>query len=260
MPNQINVLLIEDDVDTAQAYIEDAEEYFPYKIIHKIPPKELFSLAGLVKEHDAKAVVIDERLQQHSDASYLGIDALKYLSATFADLPVIILTEYDRDKDLQDVANRQLVRKSDLRTVDGKKYHFNNLSKMIDEYQQKTTKIDIQKENVASITPNEVTEENVKRIARLHFSLDEEVEQIIWFSNNEKNRVCLIEVSRTALPTDSVEPFLISASEEIPLDLLVADVTSKEWEKINKGEIDLPVNWDLKKIKVFSRDETVKGE
>ena len=70
--------------------------------------------------------------------------------------------------------------------------------------------------------------------------------------------MCLIEVNRTALPTDSVEPFLISASEEIPLDLLVADVTPKEWEKINKDEIKLPARWDLKKIKMFSRDETLK--
>ena len=171
MPNQINVLLIEDDVDTAQAYVEDADQYFPYKIIHKISPRELFSLAGLVKEYDARAVIIDERLQQHSDASYLGKDALKYLNSTFTDLPVVILTEYDRDKDLQDVANRQLVRKSELRTENGKKYHFDDLGKMIDEYEEKKTKIDIQKENVASITPNEVTEENVKRIARLQFSL-----------------------------------------------------------------------------------------
>jgi hypothetical protein len=131
---------------------------------------------------------------------------------------------------------------------------------MIAEYEEKKAKIDIQKESVASITPNELTEGNVKRIAKLHFSLDDEIEQIIWFANGDKKRVCLIEVNRTALPTDSVEPFLLSASEEIPLELLIADVTPKEWEKIIGGEIKLPTDWDLKKTKAFLRDETLEGE
>ena len=260
MPNKSNVLLIEDDVDTAQAYIEDAEKFFAHRVIHKIPPRELSGLIELVKEYDASAVVIDERLQQHSDASYLGVDALRYLAAASVELPVVILTEYDRDRDLQNIANRQLVRKSDLSNDEGRKYHFDELSKLIAEYEKKKTKVEVQKESVASIIPNEITEENVKRIAGLHFSLDEEIDQIIWFENNGEKRVCLIEVNRTALPTESVEPFLISASDEIPLDLIVADMTPKEWEKIEKGEIKLPTGWNLEKIKKISRDQTLRGE
>ena len=254
------ILLIEDDNDSAEEYIEDAQQFIDAKIILEIPPRELMALAELVKKHYASAVVLDERLQQRSDASYLGIDAMNYLADVFPGLPIFILTEYSRDPELKKVTHGQLFQKVDLLEENGKKYHFDELAKLIKGYQKKKSNIDKQRTDLVKIKIDEVSEESVKKIAYLHFSLDDEVDQIIWFENKEQKEICLIEVNRTALPTDKVEPFLISASEEIPIPLLIADVTSKEWEKIEKEEIQLPVGWNLRHIKVFKRDETLGEE
>jgi len=99
--NEFSVLLIEDDVDWANSYIEDAEELAGIRVIHQIPPRELWDLEKLIAQFNSKAVVLDELLQQNSDASYLGIDALNYLANVFPHMPLVIVTEYPPGPELK---------------------------------------------------------------------------------------------------------------------------------------------------------------
>jgi len=39
--------------------------------------------------------------------------------------------------------------------------------------------------------------------------MDDAIEKIIWFPNKQRKESQLLEVNRTALSTESVEPFLI---------------------------------------------------
>jgi len=236
--------------------LEDAEKYLTDAIVvYEIPPQDISGVVDLVKKYNAIAVVVDERLRQHSDANYLGVDVVNYLENAIPGLPIVIITEYERDSNLRKVPSEQLFRKHDLLEDEGKKYHFGILKDLVNQYQDRQKQITAQKKKVS-----EVSDPNIREIARLHFLMDDSIERIIWFQNKDHKEVQLIEVNRTALPIESVETFLIPESEEIALPLLITDVTPQEWERIQSSEIKLPDGWDLTHISVFDREETLKQE
>jgi hypothetical protein len=250
------ILLIEDDKESADEYLEDASTYLSiFDVKYEVPPRDISGIVDLIKKYDAVAVVVDERLRQHSNAGYLGIDVLNYLKNAKRGLPVAILTEYEQDQILRKVPREQLFRKFDLLKDSVKKYHFDILKDLIRLYQKKLD---------ASRMPKKKTSKDnksiVKDIARSHFSIDEAIEEIVWFSSRKRKELQLLEVSRTSLPTNSIEPFLISASKELPVDLLVADVSPKEWSDIQKGKIKLPSGWDLKNSTSFKRESFLSEE
>jgi len=258
--NEFSVLLIEDDVDWAKSYIEDAEEFAGVRVIHQIPPRELLDLGKLIKQFNSSAVVLDELLQQNSDASYLGIDALNYLANAFPHLPLVIVTEYPLGPELKKIPYGLVCRKYDLDDPEVKKRHFHDLMDAINLYKSIESAVEKQSAQLAQIRTEAITEETIKQIARLHFLMDDAIEKIVWFPNKQRKESQLLEVNRTALSTDSVEPFLIQASDEINLPLLVGDVSPREWESILKSEIKLPDGWDLKDFHLFEREKTLKQE
>jgi DNA-binding NarL/FixJ family response regulator len=256
MSKKHKVLLIEDDIESADEYREDAIAYLTgYDMLYEVPPHEISNIVDLIKKYDITAVVVDERLRQHSDAGYLGIDVLNYLKNAMPGLPVVILTEYEQDSVLRKVPREQLFRKFDLLKDDGKKYHFDILKDLIKQYQRKQNKIKTTKKEISKVNKS-----SVKEIARLHFLMDNSIEKIVWFQNNKRREIQLLEVSRTALPTQSVEAFLISANKEVKIDLLVADVTPQEWESIQNKKIELPSGWNVTKIMSFDREELIKED
>ena len=258
MSSKQKILVIEDDKESAEEYLEDADTYLSsFDMLYQIPPREISEIVEIIKGKNVTALVVDERLMQHSDASYLGIDVLNYLENAMPGLPVVILTEYDQDSVLRKVPREQLFKKYDLLKDSGKKYHFDILKDLIREYQKKRNKI---KSPKRSSVITKINKTSVKEVARNHFLIDDSIEEIIWFKNSKRKEVQLLEISRTALPTDSIEAFLISANKEIPIDLLVADVSPKEWEKIQKGKINLPVGWDIRKITAFNRETVLDKE
>ncbi|MBI5222785.1 hypothetical protein HY990_00020 [Candidatus Micrarchaeota archaeon] len=256
MNGKHKILLIEDDKESADEYLEDASTYMAaYDMLFEIPPHDISSIVELIRKHNVIAVVVDERLRQRSEADYLGIDVLNYLKNAMTGLPVVILTEYDQDSILRKVPREQLFRKIDLSKDAGKKYHFDILKDLIKQYQKKQNKIKPQKKVISKINKS-----NVKEIARLHFLMDGSIEKIIWFRNSKRKEIQLLEVSRTALPTQSVEAFLISANKEVDIDLLVADVTPQEWKSIQSKKIELPSGWNFKKFTSFDREELMGKE
>ncbi|MDO9130057.1 MAG: hypothetical protein Q7U34_09345 [Anaerolineales bacterium] len=259
--HEVTILLIEDDVDWAKSYIEDAEEYISVKVIHEIPPRELIDLSRLVERYNPQAIILDELLQQGSDASYLGIDAFKYLSNLYPSLPRFIVTEYPFGAELKNFTGGYgyVIRKIDLQKTQGyKEQHFNELRDAVNSYIGKKLTIESQASKLKGIKPEQLSDDTIKNIARLHFLMDDTIEQVVWFENKERQEIQLVEVNRIVLPTDSVEPFLIPASDEIPIPILVADVTPKEWVKIEKSEIPLPDGWDLGKMHIFEREQTLR--
>jgi DNA-binding NarL/FixJ family response regulator len=256
MSKKQKILLIEDDKESADEYLEDASTYLAgYDVLFEMPPNEISGVVELIKKYNVTAVVVDERLRQRSDAGYLGIDVLNYLKNAKPGLPVAILTEYEQDAVLRKVPSEQLFRKIDLLKDAGKKYHFDIVKDLIKQYQKKQNKIISQKKVVSKINKS-----NVKEIARLHFLMDNSIEKIVWVRNSKRKEIQLLEVSRTSLPTQSVEPFLISANKEVVIDLIVADITPQEWKSIQKNKIKLPSGWDLTKITSFDREELIGKE
>jgi hypothetical protein len=258
--NEFSVLLIEDDVDWANSYIEDAEEFASIRVIHQIPPRELLDLGKLITQFNSNAVVLDELLQQNSDASYLGIDALNYLANAFPHLPLVIVTEYPLGPELKKIPYGLVYRKRDLDDQEVKKRHFQELMDAINSYMSQKAAFEKQSAELVQIRIEAITEETIKQIARLHFLMDDAIEKVIWFPNAQRKEGQLLEVNRTALSTDSVEPFLIQASDEINIPLLVGDVSPREWERILKGEIKLPGGWDFNDFHLFEREKTLKQE
>lgn len=97
-------------------------------------------------------------------------------------------------------------------------------------------------------------EELVRQLVRSHFDLEEGIERIIWFQNGNAREVRLVEVNRNSITTGNFDAFYFSASTDFPLPLEIADVTPEEWNRIQRGEWQLPPDWTLEKIKVFERE------
>lgn len=250
------ILLIDDSQDSAQDYKNDAEEMIPVEVKAIQPPVNVLDLVSLVNEYDPAAVVLDEVLQQRSDATYLGIDAYQMLKKSFPTLPIVIITEYPPGRELRELPTGNLIRKKDLGDQSHKENHLRDLFVQIEAYQQGKLGITDKVESIRNSTDSSnpvVTEELVKRIVDFHFELEDGVEKIVWFITEGEKEIRLIEISRTALPTGSFQPFRFPPSEDIPFPMTIADVTPKEWEQIQEGAIQVPQDWNRNHIVVFER-------
>jgi len=248
------ILLIDDSEDSAQDYKYDAEEIIPVEVKAIQPPVNVLDLVSLVNEYNPSAVVLDEVLQQRSDATYLGIDAYNLLKKSFHTLPIVIITEYPPGRDLRELPTGNLIRKKDLGDQSHKENHLRDLYVQIEAYQQGKLGIANKVESIRGTTNYSnpvVSEELIKRIVILHFELEDGIEKIIWFNSESKNEIRLIEVSRIALPTGSFQPFRFPPTDEIPFPLMIADVTPKEWEQIQRGEIQIPQDWNKENTVVY---------
>jgi len=249
------VLLVEDDPDSADDYKEDIEALIDVTVVITAPPADLLDLTALVKELGASAVILDERLQQRSDATYAGIDALDYLRSAFPRLPIDILTEYPHSRELKGrgLSVENLVRKRDFDDDEGfRESYSQDLYKRIGRYRRRQ---DERHELMAA--SDTVTKEFVESLAQLHFETDDGLEQIIWVRSGEERQICLLEVNRTALPTESIQVFRFAPSEDVPFPIFIADVRPTEWERIQSGSIPLPEGWALKGAQVFQRSEAL---
>ena len=255
------ILLVEDDADDASDFKEDLEKLADVQVVTICPPpRDLLDLVSLVQEYDAHAVILDEVLQTRSDAAYLGIDALRYLSKAFPALPVIILTDFPHNPELRGQAlfTENLWRKRDFAEED--EYHAKAAEAVRRLYEQMIRYRNRQDELQKPLGPADtVTEDFVQRLAALHFQIEQSIEQIVWVRSGDEKEIRLIEVNRTALPTGSVEVFRFAPSQDVPFPMLIADVTPKEWDKIAGGDIRLPDGWDLESIQVFRRPQYLSG-
>lgn len=96
-------------------------------------------------------------------------------------------------------------------------------------------------------------EDVVRRLVRSHFETEESIDQIIWVKDGEEREIRLIEINHDTLPTGSIETFYFAPSKDVPFPVRIADVTPKEWERVQSGDIPLPPGWTLRQIHVFRR-------
>lgn len=106
---------------------------------------------------------------------------------------------------------------------------------------------------------NESIEEIVQRLARWHFEIEESIERIIWFKDEQKKEIHLLEINRESPPEDLILTFYHAPTEEFPLPAIVGDITPEEWEKVQAGRIPLPKGWSLNEIEVFEREEVLNS-
>jgi CheY-like chemotaxis protein len=251
------ILLVEDNADDATDFKEDLEALVDVQVATICPPPtDLLDLVSLVREYDARAVILDEVLQTSSDATYMGVDALRYLHEAFPALPVIILTDFPHNPELRGHAlfAENLWRKRDFGDQD--EYHEEAEGAVRRLYAQMIRYGNRQDELQKPLTPADtVTEDFVQRLAGLHFQIEQSIEQIVWVTIGDEKEIRLIEVNRTAPSTGSVEVFRFAPSKDVPFPMLVADLTPNEWDKVQSGAIPLPEGWDLKSIRVFERPQ-----
>jgi len=258
MENKPVILLVEDDPDDARDYKEDIEASIDVTVITVTPPEDLSDLAVLVAEHNASAVILDERLQQRSSATYVGIDALEYLRNALPKLPVDILTNYPHSSELKGrgLPQENLIRKREFdEDEEFRQSYLQDLYQRMRHYCQERGE-----GHPIPAATDTVTEDFVESLSKLHFEADEGVEQIVWFRSREGKEIRLIEVNRTALPSDSIQVFRFAPSDEVPFPMFIADVRPSEWERVQSGDISLPEGWNTEDIEVFQRAELLSGE
>lgn len=258
MENKPVVLLVEDDPDDAVDYKEAIEASIDVIVITVTPPEDLSDLVALVADQNTSAVILDERLQQRSSATYVGIDALEYLRNALPKLPVDILTNYPHSSELRGrgLPVDNLIRKREFdEDKEFRQLYLQDLYKRMRRYRQERG----ESRQLPAATDT-VTEDFVESLAKLHFEVDEGVEQIVWFRGGEGKEIRLIEVNRTALPSDSIQVFRFAPSDEVPFPMFIADIRPSEWGRVQSEDIPLPEGWNIEDIEVFQRTELLAGE
>ncbi|MCI0695797.1 hypothetical protein L0337_27805 [candidate division KSB1 bacterium] len=101
-------------------------------------------------------------------------------------------------------------------------------------------------------------EEIVRRMAREHFEIEEGIERIIWFKNGKQNEIHVIEVNRNTIPEGAILTFYLRPTQEIPVPIILGDITPEEWERVKRGSISLPEGWSLNDIEIFEREEVLQ--
>jgi len=97
--------------------------------------------------------------------------------------------------------------------------------------------------------------ELIQELSKEHFDIETGLEKIAIYSNDKDDELRLIEVNNVAFPTGQVEPFVFASTKSYPIQIVIADVTPAEWEKICQGMISLPDNWPQKPSKVILRNQ-----
>ncbi len=106
--------------------------------------------------------------------------------------------------------------------------------------------------------PAQRIEEIVRRMAREHFEIEEDIERIIWFKNGKKEEIRLLEVNRNSIPENLILTVYLKPTREHPLPALIGDITPEEWEKVKRGLIPLPEGWSLDDAEILERDEVLQ--
>lgn len=261
MEDKLVILIIEDDLDTAGDYKEQVEALIDVEVIPVFPPVDLLDLRALVIEHHADAVILDEVLQHRSDATYMGIDGFEYLHSAFPHLPIDILTEYPPGPELKQFPTGNLVRKRDFFEEEAyRNDYLQKLHRRIMSYRRRREEQQARSMALRELQPvadGGVTEEFVQSLVQLHFQADDGIEQIVWVKSDEERQIRLIEINRTALPTESVQAFRFAPSEDVPFPIYIADVRPTEWERIQSGDIPLPEGWSLEGAQVLRRSDVL---
>ena len=102
-------------------------------------------------------------------------------------------------------------------------------------------------------------EEMVRRLAREHFEVEEDIERIIWFKDDERKKIRLLEVNRNSIPEDLILTIYLKPTRERPLPALMGDITPEEWEKVKMGIIPLPEGWSLDNAEILEREEVLQS-
>jgi len=105
---------------------------------------------------------------------------------------------------------------------------------------------------------NQPLVEMVRRLVREHFDLEEGIESVIWFKNGTQHEIHIIEVNRNTIPEGAILTFYLRPTNEIPLPIILGDVTPEEWEKVKQGLISLPAGWSLDDIEIFEREKVLQ--
>ncbi|GAF97795.1 unnamed protein product, partial [marine sediment metagenome] len=188
----------------------------------------------------------------------LGIDAFEYLRDAFPGLPTIILTAFPDKPELKrrGLPWDDFIKKRDFDEDETFRAQF-----LRELYQRMRVYRQTQDELHSPLEPSTtVTESLVERLARRHFKTEDTVEAVVWLTGADETEIRLIEINRTALPSETLELFRFAPSEDVPFPTLIADVTPKDWDKIQRGDIALPQGWDLESATVFWREEHLLRE
>ena len=97
-------------------------------------------------------------------------------------------------------------------------------------------------------------------IAQRHFASDPSISEIIYLpANAPKNEIRLLEINvlLNVFHLETVEPVDFSPDVGgLEFRVLVADITSEQWEMIREQTIKLPNGWSLTKNARFSRGKS----
>lgn len=94
-------------------------------------------------------------------------------------------------------------------------------------------------------------------LVKAHFDVEPELESIYVMPprnpDDPNEPIMMLEVNASTFPSGSVTPFAFSPSEDVPLPVLIAEVTPDERDAALAGHLPLPNGWTLKDARVIQR-------
>jgi hypothetical protein len=106
-------------------------------------------------------------------------------------------------------------------------------------------------EAAAQGSPNNqpTPEQFAQWLAQRHLSTDAAIERVVYLpAGAPENEIRLLEINRFLNPSDteSIEPLDFTPEMELPYRVFVADITSDQWDRVQREPDDLlPSGWRL---------------
>jgi len=100
-------------------------------------------------------------------------------------------------------------------------------------------------------------DEAVRTLARWHRESELPPDKIILFRDADEQIVRLVDVAEDTPETWEFYPIQFGRFADMPYVHAVAQVTSAEWEAIQRGEIELPDGWDLDRAELVPEEVAV---
>ena len=100
-------------------------------------------------------------------------------------------------------------------------------------------------------------DETVRELAAWHFEVEPDLTRVVRIVGDNEDApgdpIKLLEVNAATVATGSVEAFAFAPSPSVPFATAIAEVTPEEFERIERGKLQLPDGWSLSNSQRFER-------
>ena len=96
-----------------------------------------------------------------------------------------------------------------------------------------------------------------RKMSEEHFEIEEGLEKIAIYSDENTSEMRMLEVTSDTFSSGTVDAFSFAPDTKNEKQIVIADITPDEWEKVQAGSMSLPEEWGKNEgtLKIISKED-----